>query len=308
MTEATGVETTPREDAPAVGLHPDVPMEEYRDWPGASQSRLKVIRDKSPAHLRYMMENPQPSTKAQKLGAAIHTAVLEPEVFHARYAVIGRCEGEKKDGDRCANSGSVLTADGRSLCGVHAGGAEIDDERVILPRSKYEQSQAIYKSVRAHPFARTLLGGHAERSAVWEDPETGVLCKGRFDDIAPEGVGALVDLKTTTDASPRAFERAIYKFGYYMQAAFYLTGAQALGEPVEDFAIIAVEKDPPYAVAVYRIRADALGAGRDELKPLLARYAECVRDDHWPAYPREVRDIALPPWAWKQVDERVGRI
>ena len=57
---------------------------------------------------------------------------------------------------------------------------------------------------------------------------------------------------------------------------------------------------------MYRLTEDAIEGGRDQLRPLLARYAECVARNEWPAYSDEVQNIALPTWAWQQIAEEVA--
>lgn len=295
----------PEAAIPTVGLHEDISAGEYHAWYGASQSRLKTLRDRTPAHLLHEIRNPAPQTPALAFGEMVHDAVLLPDLFRDRYVSAGQCEATKKGGDRCSNTGSVRI-DGHWFCGVrgHAPDGAPDTGYRVVDRSEWLQAKAMWESVRGHPVAGALLNGPAEMSAAWTDEETGVLCKARFD-ITPAGIGAIGDLKTTRDASPAQFTRAIYNYGYYMQAAHYLRGARQLGIEARHFVIIAVEKDPPYAVAVYRIRDDAVYAGEEELRPLLKRWAECEAAGEWPGYPEEAVDISLPPWSWRQIDERV---
>jgi hypothetical protein len=110
------------------------------------------------------------------------------------------------------------------------------------------------------------------------------------------------DLKTTTDASPRSFERAMYTFGYFLQAAHYLKGAQAIGIPAEHFCIIAVEKQPPFAVAIYRVMDEIIAIGERERNRLLSLYWECETKDNWPGYGDGIRSIGLPDWAIRELE------
>lgn len=270
------------------GLYPDVDADEYRRWPLASQSILKILRDRSPAHAREAMLNPPEPTPALRLGEAVHMAVLQPDLFMERYVVAPEVDRRTKAGREAWEE--FL--------------AEHESKR-ILTSQEWAQCIAMRDAVRSHSIASKLLWGEAEVSAVWRDPDTGVMCKGRFDDIA-RGIGALVDLKTTMDASKGAFTRAIYEFGYYIQAAMYLRGAQTLGLNVKFFTFIAVEKTPPYGVAVYHVRDDAIDAGVQELRPLLETFARCQQTGRWPGYAEEAVEISLPPWAWSQIEERVS--
>lgn len=292
------------------GLYRGISALTYHRWPGASQSRLKLMRDKSPAHARYAMDNPRSDdTDALILGAAVHTAVLEPDLFPVLYSFAGQCEATKKsDGLRCSNTGMVRR-DGHWFCNVRGhdpkGYGEPGDNITPLVDAEYNACIGIRDAVKAHPATQHMLEGDAECSAVWIDEATGVLCRGRFDDVAL-GIGAITDLKTTTDASPLTFSRSLYKFGYHIQAAMYIRGARALGMDIDSFGIIAVEKTPPYAVAVYQLQPAAIFDGARELDALLATWAECERTGVWPSYDAEVVKLDLPKWAPNEINERIG--
>lgn len=270
------------------GTYPNVPANEYHRWPAASQSLLKIMRDRSPAHARWQMLNPTEPTPAMQFGTALHMAVLQPELFDQEYVVA-------PDVDRRTKAGRAVWEDL----------LETYDADSILKADEMQRIQAMRESIMANPTARALIDGERELSALWNDKDTGVLCKARFD-VVNRRAGAIVDLKTTNDASPSKFPRSIYDYGYYIQAAHYLAGALTLGLDVDLFAIVAIEKEPPYAVAVYQIEDQALVAGEDELRQLLSTYARCQETGEWPAYGDQAVRITLPRWAWSEVEERVG--
>jgi hypothetical protein len=299
---------------PEVGVHPNVSFAEYHRWDAASNSRLSVLR-RSPAHLKAYMEQPV-DTGSLQLGRAVHAAILEPDDFAKRYLLAERCEAMKKtDGKRCSNIGIVYDGASGWYCGVHGGEARQDPRVTILTPPDYKAALAVRDAVHAHKAAKLLpQSGQRELSIVWQDETTEMHCKARLDGWSPAiAGGVIVDVKTTKDASKRAFERSIHSFGYHRQGAFYLEGAKLSGFAAEHFAIIAVEKEPPYAVAIYRLDDGALDVGSVEvfgnLTPdgrvggLLARYAECVKTDTWPGYDENVQDVALPPWAFSQSEE-----
>lgn len=298
-------------DTPAPGVHPDTPMDDYHDWDAASHSRLsRLIR--SPAHLKAYLEEPPSETPALRFGRAAHTAVLEPDRFASAYKVLGQCSGQKKDGNRCGKRASVLRSS-VAYCGTHdpAPGEAMEGGVEILGDEEMERVRAMQEVVHAHPAAKGLLtgSGEAELSMLWEDEATGVLCKARWDRHSPDVAGgAIVDYKTTQDASPAAFEKAIFNYGYFRQGAMYLMGARARKLPARHFVIIAQEKDPPYAVAVYRLTEGTLDGGREIIESLLRRYAECRESGEYPGYPPEVQDISIPRWGWSQLDEQKAAI
>ena len=270
-----------RKPAPPPGVYPDIPFIEYLAWEAASSSRLSLLQ-RSAAHLRASLESQGEDTKSLRIGRAAHAAVLEPEVFRRDYACLPEGDGRTK-----------VVKEAREL--IEAEG------RVGLSVADYGAAMQIRLSVVAHRSAGPLIEGEgrSELSLVWIDPVTGVTCKARHDRHSPViAGGAVIDLKTTRDASPASFARSIFNYGYHRQGALYLNGAQTHGLPCEHYVIIAVENTEPHACAVYRLDEAAIVAGQQEVDALLYRYARCIETNEWPGYPSEVQDIALPEWAW----------
>jgi len=294
--------TTMTETLPGLdpGLHGEIPVEEYHRLPGVSQSQLKVLRDLSPAHLRWRLDNPPPSSPAQVIGAAIHDAVLLPDLFETAWL-----RGIEGDGRTKA------VKDARAELAVQHPNA------TVLSPEAYDTCLAVRNAIAAHPKARQLLIGDAEQSALWLDPDTGILCRGRCD-LLGHRTGTIVDLKTTRCAAREPFSRDIWTYGYHMQGAFYLAGAQALGLEMDKFAIVAVEKEPPYGVALYEMTEAAIHDGNREIRPLLALFAECEAAGEWPGYGftrdgdgnlrHTVELVDLPTWAPNKINERLGEI
>ncbi len=302
--------------APLPGVYPGTAMGVYHQWDAASNSRLSRLM-RSPAHLRaYIEQPPTKESEALLLGRAIHCAVLEPDRFADSFTVAGQCVATTKAGKRCTNPGVWVHRDLGWVCGVHIRGHEAEIDQVaaaILSTEHHTICLGIRDSVARSRAAHGLISGpgQVELSMVWEDSGTGVTCKGRWDRHSPEiAGGAIVDVKSTRDAHPRSFERAILDLGYHRQAGLYLMGARARRLPARHFSIIAVEKEPPYAVAVYRITEAVVDAAADQIRALLRLYAECMATEssEWRGYPDEVRDISIPDWAWRVMDAETEEI
>jgi exodeoxyribonuclease VIII len=103
----------------------------------------------------------------------------------------------------------------------------------------------------------------------------------------------VVDLKTTTDASPAGFAKSVATFRYHVQASHYLAGLHG----AERFVFIAVEKTAPYAVAVYELDAAALAAGEQLRQRDIRVIADCQATKEWPGYGDDCQTLALPSWA-----------
>lgn len=300
-------------ETPAPGVYAGVEMDTYHGWDCASNSRLSRLF-KSPAHMRAYIDARQKDTPAYKLGRAVHCAVLEPDSFGDRYAIPQCCGATKKDGKRCTNDGLFEHTQLGWVCGVHIrsnrdGLVESDGAREALSRDDHETCIRIRDAVYAHSMAGPLVtgAGQVEMSMVWEDEDTGVMCKSRWDRHSTEW-DSIVDLKTSIDGSLLEFERSLFHYGYHRQAAFYLRGAAARKLPAKHFAVIAVEKEPPYALAVYRFSESVILSLESQLNALLDLYAECAEQGRWPGYPEVVRDIAIPEWGWRRMDEQTDEI
>jgi hypothetical protein len=246
---------------------------DYHADPAVSASHLHAVA-KSPYHYwsRYLDTKriaPEP-TAAMRLGLLVHCAVLEPDELLQRYSVAP---------DRRTKEGKAAVAR-MAAEGIEA----VSETDMALALS-------MAASVRVHPAAAALLAhGKAEQSFWWDDTDTGLRCKCRPDWYSGSTV---VDLKTTTDASPAGFARSVATFRYHVQASHYLAGLHG----AERFVFIAVEKTAPYAVAVYELDAAAMAAG-DELRQRDMRIiADCQATTEWPGYGDDCQALSLPSWA-----------
>lgn len=287
------------------GLFDGISNAEYHGGPGISKSGLDRIAQ-SPLHYwsDYLDPNrkPREETPAMAIGTAIHAAVLEPDKFAADYVVL--------PDDRPRRPTSIqLNAkkpSDETLAAIDWWDrfTEANAGRVVITAEDYAACQAIAAQVRTHPAARALFrDGKAEQSAYWTDPETGVLCKARPDWMMP---GAILDVKSTENASQSAFQRSVISWRYHVQAAWYLDGlAQATGERVEAFIFCCFEKKPPYAAAFYYADADMIELGRREYRQALRLYADCMAANKWPGYTSEILPISLPVWVLNAANDNI---
>lgn len=247
-----------------------LPNETYRALPALNWSSLERLLQ-SPAHyLEYTLNPPEP-TKAMELGTAIHCAILEPEIFKTRYT---HCELDKR------------TKAFKEF-------SEKNSDKIILSTDEYNTITSAAKAVLSHPVVEKLVtNGKPEQTILWQH-SSGLELKARPDFI---GDGYLLDIKTTSDASPQAFLKSIINFGYFRQAAHYLDGANACGMKSFKFYFVAVETKAPYAIAIYELDAAALFVGAQNNESAIKRYLECKKTNHYPGYPTAIQPLSLPQW------------
>jgi hypothetical protein len=175
---------------------------------------------------------------------------------------------------------------------------------------QWEVVAAMAKSVLNHPLATGLLqasSGKPEQSIIWQDADSEVWCRARVDWLRKAVAGKrlmVVDYKTAERADRESFSRSTANYGYFLQAAFYLAGVQAVGlDDDPAFLFVVQEKDSPYLVNVIELDDAFLTVGRNLMHNGLRLFAECRRTGQWPGFGDEI-DLASPPtWFSKMYDE-----
>jgi hypothetical protein len=186
------------------------------------------------------------------------------------------------------------------------GSLRSNDGKTILSEREHDDAATMAAIVRADPVAGPLIlspDARAEVSLVWTDAATGIECKGRADLIitpaAPVAPIWVYDLKTVRDIDASVMGRDAVRMGYLGQLAHYVAGVEALHPGREVRAgIIAVTGSAPHEVAVLHLDSAMIGAGEAKRRPLLDRYAECVRADNWPARYTTPVYLDVPDWAY----------
>lgn len=270
------------------GFVPDLDIDLYHhpECPGANKSLLDQV-ELSPAHaLEYRSRKPEPKDWGD-LGNAVHTAILQPELFAAKFIHLD--EGV-----------TFAMKDGKAKKEEAA-----EKGQICLRYQDYQDALGMVESVKRHPRARSFLyDGEAvvEGSAFWVDPDTGMLCKTRPDRLREDGI--VTEIKTTVSAAPRDFAQSLRAYRYHVQGAFQLDGVRAvMNRDPKYFVIVAIEKKAPYAVNVFAIEAPAVELGRRAYKKNLATLKECQEKNHWPCtgkdYSEEILPLDLPTWVYE---------
>ena len=279
-----------------------LPIEVYHGQPtvgpSISSSGLRTIWAQSPAH--YFVDSamnpkraPQADRPAFALGRLAHKLLLEGSDGLADEFVTRpeqwsdwrtKAAQEWRDGMIAAGKTVITEADLAAVTGMA-------------------------ESLARHPLVEHgILDGFVERSLIWKDAKTGVWLKSR-PDVVPRASGLFSDLKTTASVSDSDLERSLADYGYHCQAALVGMASEAvLGRPMDEFALVWVEKAPPHCVRVTVLTGEDLDRGRQQLRRAIDQFAECIATGEWPGPGGSRRDaeyLTLPPWAAKRIDERL---
>jgi hypothetical protein len=256
--------------------------ESYFGTPGVNWSTLKYMRD-SPMAYRHALANPPADRPAFAIGRAVHTLVFEPQKFDAEYVIW-------TEGRRAGKAWEEFKAQNAAM--------------TILKPEEYDECADMARAVQAHPLvAPYLVGGVFEQPVYWTDPATGIECKAKPDWVIPER-GILLDLKTARSIEARRFGAEAARMGYHMQLAHYAAGCRiGAGFEVQRQLVVAVEKEPPYDVAVFEIGPDEAYVAAQDVAELLAQLRECRDADRWLGRYTEEQALQLPAWVTQEDEE-----
>lgn len=261
--------------------------DEYHSGEGVSKSHLGVIAQ-SPLHYWAAYINPErePRTATPDMiqGTAIHGAILEPDLFTSEFVAAPNV-------DRRTKEGKVMWAE---FVEAAAG-------KTILTHVQYDTALACRDAVlRNDKVARALEVGQAERSYFALDANTGALVKCRYDWESPFYD---LDVKSAVDASPDGFMRAVLKYHYHAQVAWYRDVRNAALDVDEEkpWYFLAIEKVAPYAMGLYTLPDEMVKSGRLWAQQQLRRIVDCKSRNHWPDYSEQITELTAPAWMRKQL-------
>lgn len=258
------------------GIYSGVSSADYHADEALGSTSLKTLATRTPAHYQWDRTRPKFSD-AFTLGTAAHSLILEGDtsgiVVVEADNWLTKAAKEQKTEALASGKQPLLTKEMTQVWEMHS-------------------------AVMRHPQARELFTGHrAEESVFWD--EDGLMLKCRPDAWQP---GRLVDLKTTVDASPRAFGKTAYNFGYHQSAAHYIDGVKAATGEELPFTFVLVEKTAPYLVSVVELDWEAIDLGRGLNDRAKRIYRECTNTGNWPGYPT-AEPIALPNYAVYETED-----
>jgi hypothetical protein len=226
-------------------------------------SRLRLF-GKSAAHYKGAVEEP---TYDMERGTAVHGLVF------GNIQVVGWEEGRPRRGK-----------DYDAFAADHPGA-------LILTNSEYQTASAMAAAVQKNRLAKDILDGEYEQTMLWQ--RDGRWCRGT-PDVRNDVRRFHAELKTGETADPRKFQWKLRDFCYHGQLAWYADGAELAGRPrPESHYIVAVEAAAPYVSTVFRVRHDAIEAGRRLITTWLEQLRACEASDAWPPYCESVVELAL---------------
>lgn len=256
-----------------------IPIEEYHKSPAIGSTDIGRLLERPSLFKAHRDGAAKEESKCLDIGHALHTLVLEPDLFPQQFI--------------------STDLDGRSK--AYKEFVEANAGKTILRSADLDLVKGMSEGILRNGTARDLLtyAGEVETSYFWQDRVTKVDCKCRPDKAIFDyrGRTVLIDVKTTTDASDRGFSKSMAVYGYHRQAYWYSHGAELVtGTPIDLFVFVVVEKTPPYDCGVYMVSEAALEIAEAECRSALDLYRKCTDTNTWPGLPNGVVEVSLPGW------------
>jgi len=291
------------------GAYADVPAEDYHrnpnllPGPSLSSSGAKTLLNQSPYHFWFDSplnpERPEEDGKPHfAVGRAAHDMILLSDRWPEFYHVLPE--------------GFTRAAKVKNADAMAAASAAAESGKTILRHEDAQTVMAVADALRRSELAvACLTNGVSEETLCWQDPQTGIWLRARPDFrpnsiVEKRDVMVVADLKfvAPTNASPEGFQRSIYNFGYHQSAAFYMDGIKAVyGHYPTHWVHVVIEKDAPHCVALYELPGEDIERGRALNRRAISLFDRCLRENRWPGYADDPKQVGLPVWARMRLDD-----
>lgn len=256
---------------------------EYHASAGFSSTIARELILKTPAHAKARMDEGFTPSTAMEMGTAVHQLLLRDD----RVDVANFRNYKTKAAQEWRDS---VRADGR----------------VPMLNHKWLEAQDIAHAVREQIGALNLdpvpfTEGTAEHVIRWQEGD--VECRAMLDWLRDD-LETIDDLKTTSDASFRGFQRKVWNLRYDIQAAFYRRAVLSGYGTQPRFRWVAVETEYPYLVTVHELSRSALDNADARVDEAIDLWHECLTKNDWPGY-RGYGEVGPVPWEhdrWSEVD------
>ena len=254
--------------------------EYHADREHVSRSALEIFRQSPKLYQKWKNhEWESPQTASQRLGAAFHCNLLQPEIFSQEYMKTEFSDRRTKKYKEFALQHLNVT---------------------LLTTSEILKLRKMMNSVEDNPVAMDLLKynqGLREQAYKFTD-DTMLQCKFKVDYYHN---GTIVELKTTQDVSEQTWCKSAYNFGYHRQAAFYTKGIKILQHFNPNFLFVVVGTTEPYECIVREFDSLSVTLGMKEINSLLKDLSMRLKtNDFCPLGHNKINWVSLPSWCFSK--------
>jgi len=217
-------------ECPPAGIYRDIPFADYAGWKAINSGIVKWGHV-SQRHMKAAFDGKiaNEDTLSRKFGRAVHTRLLEPELFSERVLVSSPCSALLKSGDRkgerCGKAAGHRVQGGDWYCGTHKPDDAIQPEDFVT-EAELQRIEAMATALHESPVTALLKAeGWSEASIVFK--QDSLVLKGRLDRISQQA-GMLLDLKKMRlgYGTMEDCRRAIDRYSWMNQMRLYSQGVK----------------------------------------------------------------------------------
>ena len=285
--------------------------EQFKDY--LSGSELWGYFDACPAEVVY---GEKKDSEALAFGSLVHCAVLEPDVFHAKYA------RDFEAPENCLTSDAAMKAwlkehgiagystksnfelvemvkkaDANQLCFIdeQAKYQEENEGKEFIKPVIFDQLTAMRDTIDRYPSYSELIDNSVcESSIVGYSELLGVNVKTR-PDVMQSGV--ICNYKTTSSAKPEHVMRDCYKYGYFMKEYLSALVVQELTGEFPQILILAQSKTAPYVCTGIKMTDEMIEIGKSQFEQAFALWKACKDANQYIDYAQnEWLEPEVPAW------------
>lgn len=228
-------------------------------------------------------------------GGMFHCLLLQPEKFDEYFAIMPDVNLRTKEGKAIMAEFEVANL-GKQL----------------VTQSDYNNAKIMAEAIKDNPVASKYLSGceEFEKRLEWTDKKTDLKQIAYLDGIGAIGHDNYVlEIKTTTDATPDKFQRDAFNYMYYLQAAMYV---QALSRYrlFPRLVYIVIEKAAPFGISVFTVDDDFINYGKQMHRKLLDHFRYCLDNElfeedyrYYGLIGKGTHTLDLPYWAKKKIED-----
>jgi len=259
-----------------------MPEKQYHALNALGSSPLKRFHD-CPASVL----DPVEVSEDMELGSAQDSFTLYgPEHFHQNFIIMPdfgdmRSPARRKERDEFIES---MQGKGKTILP-----ATVTTKKIPTLKAITDVDNFLY---REHPMTKIIFRqGDQQLSLFWNDPDTGLACKGRLDHYPDPSYKTIFDLKKC--ARLDNFHNQIEKLRYFLQGGHYTNGALINGMDVLGFAFVAFNFGDPPEVRIVAMDDEYMEKSMRLARTTIFLIHECRQADHFPKYKVPLDTISM---------------
>ncbi len=266
-----------------------------------SASALKKIKV-SPLH--FIEEEKKEQTDAMAFGSAYHKYILENDKFDDEYFVFD----DKDIIEKLIGEGSKKPRGTKAYEEWKDAQLSFAQGKIMIDVQTMDALKAMREKLMSNRYVRSLLSDGEPEQSFYCTLKTMDECEAKLimrTDYIKWQKRAVIELKTTQDASKDGFPKECANYDYHIQAALYADLMEMISghEFMWTFFFIAQESKAPYAFNVFEASPQFIAQGRYEYEQLILLYQQCRDSGKWPGYQVwcenrfGINNLDLPKWA-----------